>query len=491
MEKEYFLEGMKTLLRVRRMNQSLRWSAMSDEEDFEYGSIKGFPSIIIESLRVLLDDPWVIMGHYLTVHPSTPNFSTDMQDLTTVAAWVRFPGILLHMYHKSILRRITSLIGRLLKIGYNTGAENKGKFARVAVELDLSKPLKAKGNRLKSYVCNQPKIARLGGSGSRFTVLDMVDSGTSNVDISGAQQTILTNKVQPNPMTNPHDRKVEWSQKSLLTIVANGLTSIGIVPITSLTDTALALQVSKEVELAPKGGLTTWCRKAINCLTVGYLDPLSQHGPSNLQVEVCVPTITTLDQTKHSVVIPKDKAGDSSAIVHVMDNRSTRLTKAESSGGVILSKGEEKQSSKIGNIRLQRSSLKKKARAKHNGSQSFSSSLSLLKEKIIQPSINLKEGKVDVGHGALADDECQISLVKEVNMEREKDKPALNLGLGLPSVKGREKSQLWIWGLGYHRLEGEREANVGFGAWVTAGNQTVGFGADHGSDPAVVWASQA
>ncbi|EOY24336.1 Uncharacterized protein TCM_015964 [Theobroma cacao] len=83
-------------------------SAESDEEDFEYGSIE------------------------------------EMQDLIAVAAWVRFPGIPLHMYHKSILKRITSLIGRMLKIDHNTGAEKRGKFARVTVELDLSEPLTPK-----------------------------------------------------------------------------------------------------------------------------------------------------------------------------------------------------------------------------------------------------------------------------------------------------------------------------------------------------------
>ncbi|EEF32395.1 hypothetical protein RCOM_1264690 [Ricinus communis] len=41
---------------------------------------------------------------------------------------------------RNVLRTIDNLIGRPLKIDYNTQAGDKGKFARVAVELDLRRP---------------------------------------------------------------------------------------------------------------------------------------------------------------------------------------------------------------------------------------------------------------------------------------------------------------------------------------------------------------
>ncbi|EOY16377.1 Uncharacterized protein TCM_035179 [Theobroma cacao] len=47
----------------------------------------------------------------------------------------------LNLYHKSVLRRIASLLGKLLKINYNTDSEKCGKFARIAVKLNLSKLL--------------------------------------------------------------------------------------------------------------------------------------------------------------------------------------------------------------------------------------------------------------------------------------------------------------------------------------------------------------
>ncbi|WRX27566.1 protein of unknown function DUF4283 - like 10 [Theobroma cacao] len=388
-------------------------SAESDEEDFEYSLIKGFPSITVSDkrqellarrwqnsvivqmldrvisyrilcdrvaslwrpkgkydivdladnrfivrfvdkedfLRALLDGPWVIMGHYLTVHPWTPNFSPEMQDLTAITAWVRFPG-----GEQSTLIKVQKLC---LEIGIRS--------------------------------TSTPRTVQ-GGSGSRFSMLDMVESGTANAVNSDVQQPALSYKVQSSPLTKTYERKVKRSQKSLQIAVSNGSSSSGTAPLTPLTGIASALQVSKE-------------------------GSLSQHDSNNLQVEACVPTITTLDNIKHSAVIPKEKVRNSSVKTHAMDNQSTKLAIAESSGGVILSKEEGKQSGKSGNICLQQSSLKKKAKTKHNGTQNFFPSFSLLKEEIIQPSMSLSEGKGGGSHAVTATNECPMNMVDGGNME--------------------------------------------------------------------------
>lgn len=89
-----------------------------------------------DRMKALLDGPWLIYGHYLTVQPWTPAFSTsDMS--SSLVVWVRFPGMKMHMYHKKILRIIADTIGKAIHIDYNTAGSTRGKFARVAVELDL------------------------------------------------------------------------------------------------------------------------------------------------------------------------------------------------------------------------------------------------------------------------------------------------------------------------------------------------------------------
>lgn len=92
-------------------------------------------------LHALLDGPWMIQGQYLEVRRWSSNYVKGVKDLSTVATCMRFPRMLLHLYHKSVLRQIGYKLGRLLKIDYNIDQEKQGKFALIAMQLDLTKPL--------------------------------------------------------------------------------------------------------------------------------------------------------------------------------------------------------------------------------------------------------------------------------------------------------------------------------------------------------------
>ncbi|KAK9232422.1 hypothetical protein WN943_022668 [Citrus x changshan-huyou] len=81
------------------------------------------------------------MGHYLTVQPWSPHFDSSKGEIDKVVAWIRLPGMALHYYHKKILRRLGQIIGSVIRIDYNTESEQRGKFARIAVEIDLKSPL--------------------------------------------------------------------------------------------------------------------------------------------------------------------------------------------------------------------------------------------------------------------------------------------------------------------------------------------------------------
>ncbi|XP_050205722.1 uncharacterized protein LOC126655541 [Mercurialis annua] len=85
--------------------------------------------------------PWVLFGHYLTVQPWNPSFSPDNINVASVTAWVRFPGLPIQYYSNHVLKAIASTIGHVIRIDYNTEAMERGKFARLAINLDLSKPL--------------------------------------------------------------------------------------------------------------------------------------------------------------------------------------------------------------------------------------------------------------------------------------------------------------------------------------------------------------
>ncbi|CAI0380502.1 unnamed protein product [Linum tenue] len=55
--------------------------------------------------------------------------------------WVQFPALKIHFYHKEILTSLGNLLGRTICLDFHTLTLQRAKFARIAVEVDLSKPL--------------------------------------------------------------------------------------------------------------------------------------------------------------------------------------------------------------------------------------------------------------------------------------------------------------------------------------------------------------
>ncbi|XP_065859791.1 uncharacterized protein [Euphorbia lathyris] len=89
----------------------------------------------------LLKGPWTIIEHYLTVQPWSPSFNTMDGNISAVATWLRFPGLPIQYYQNGVLREIAKMLGKFIKADYNTISSECGKFARMAVELDLTKSL--------------------------------------------------------------------------------------------------------------------------------------------------------------------------------------------------------------------------------------------------------------------------------------------------------------------------------------------------------------
>ncbi|CAL1387395.1 unnamed protein product [Linum trigynum] len=91
--------------------------------------------------RALTDGPWVIFDHYLIVQQWTPNFKASDPLPKTMIVWVQLPALKIHFYHKEVVTTIGNLIGRTIKLDYHTLTQQRAKFARLAVEVDLSKHL--------------------------------------------------------------------------------------------------------------------------------------------------------------------------------------------------------------------------------------------------------------------------------------------------------------------------------------------------------------
>ncbi|CAI0387118.1 unnamed protein product [Linum tenue] len=91
--------------------------------------------------RALTDGPWVIHDHYLVVQQWTPKFKASDPLPKTMIVWVQLPALKIHFYHKEVLNTLGNLIGRTIKLDYHTLTQQRAKFARLAVEVDLSRHL--------------------------------------------------------------------------------------------------------------------------------------------------------------------------------------------------------------------------------------------------------------------------------------------------------------------------------------------------------------
>lgn len=85
----------------------------------------------------------MIGDNYLHVQRWRPNFIAATKVIKSLPVWVRFPILPVEYYTENWLKRAGERIGKTIKVDDATRAATLGKFARVCVEVELSKPLKA------------------------------------------------------------------------------------------------------------------------------------------------------------------------------------------------------------------------------------------------------------------------------------------------------------------------------------------------------------
>ncbi|CAN1798133.1 hypothetical protein LINPERHAP1_LOCUS21567 [Linum perenne] len=91
--------------------------------------------------KALTGGPWMILEHYLVVQQWDKSFRVTNELPKKMVVWVRFPHLPIHFYHAQVLTSLGNLIGKTVKIDFSTQRAERGKFARIAIEIDLSVPL--------------------------------------------------------------------------------------------------------------------------------------------------------------------------------------------------------------------------------------------------------------------------------------------------------------------------------------------------------------
>ncbi|CAN0880763.1 hypothetical protein LINGRAHAP2_LOCUS13836 [Linum grandiflorum] len=87
--------------------------------------------------------PWKIYDYYITVARWSLEFD-ETAPIRKVLTWVRLPKLPIHYFNNVPVSGIGNYIGRTVRLDLATKEGSRGRFARLCVEVDLSKPLLAK-----------------------------------------------------------------------------------------------------------------------------------------------------------------------------------------------------------------------------------------------------------------------------------------------------------------------------------------------------------
>ncbi|CAN1247076.1 hypothetical protein LINGRAPRIM_LOCUS3351 [Linum grandiflorum] len=100
----------------------------SDPNDYQLAAFRG---------------PWKIYDYYITVARWSPEFD-ETAPIRKILTWVRLPKLLIHYFNNVAVSRIGNYIGRTVRLDLATEEGARGRFARLCVEVDISKPLLGK-----------------------------------------------------------------------------------------------------------------------------------------------------------------------------------------------------------------------------------------------------------------------------------------------------------------------------------------------------------
>lgn len=94
-----------------------------------------------DRIKVNQEDPWMIFDHYLTVRAWSGDLISQEAKIDTTMVCISFPGLYLFYYDESIILAMAATVGKPIKVDTNTKDVRRGRFARVCVEVDLTKPV--------------------------------------------------------------------------------------------------------------------------------------------------------------------------------------------------------------------------------------------------------------------------------------------------------------------------------------------------------------
>ena len=90
---------------------------------------------------VLKNGSWFVGGHFLSIRPWEPFFKPASASVSSIAVWVRLHELPMELYELEVLKQICEAIRKVLRIDSHIAMEARGRYARLCIQLDVTKPL--------------------------------------------------------------------------------------------------------------------------------------------------------------------------------------------------------------------------------------------------------------------------------------------------------------------------------------------------------------
>ncbi|XP_057426536.1 uncharacterized protein LOC130719965 [Lotus japonicus] len=137
------LLGKKLGYRTMKSRLSAVWRLTADFDllDIDNGFFMVKFDLAADRTKVMEGGPWMIFDHYLAVSTWNKDFLSPLAKVSKTLAWIRIPGLNVVFYDESFLLGVATAVGKPIRVDGNTLRAERGKFARICVELDLAKPV--------------------------------------------------------------------------------------------------------------------------------------------------------------------------------------------------------------------------------------------------------------------------------------------------------------------------------------------------------------
>ncbi|CAI0424058.1 unnamed protein product [Linum tenue] len=95
----------------------------------------------IDYERALTGGPWMMGENYLMVHMWDRHFNPYEHEISSTLVWARLLEIPIHFFHPEAVMKIGRRIGKPIRVDPATRTGAQSYYARVCVQVDLTKPL--------------------------------------------------------------------------------------------------------------------------------------------------------------------------------------------------------------------------------------------------------------------------------------------------------------------------------------------------------------